>query len=170
MATLKARLKRVIEPDDSIDNSSTLYYTFLDLTEPINGWTINNAVIMIDYTIMCFNNSMVSNSGAIRCTNLLTFDGTAVTNKTNWGSVDQLTGSADSHCRLWPCCTVGDMIDFPLLYGYNNPSRAVLTPNLSVNVGDNPVEELQISISNPSDWFYFRYYITFDIMLFENNV
>ena len=172
MATLRARLKRVIEPGAPISDGSTYYYTFLDLTEPINGWTINNAILMIDYTIMCFNDSVVSNSGAIRCTNVLTIDGYGVvTNKTNWGAVEQLTGAADANCRLWPCCTVTNMINFPRLYGYNDPSRVVLTPNTSTDVGGNPVEELQISLSKPDTGvgaWAFRYYITFDIILFEN--
>lgn len=82
MASLKAKLKRTLEPQDPL-----IYHhypnqglgerkdTLLDFTEPINGWIMTNAIILIDFTVMAFMEGNLSGSGAIRCSHALVLEG-----------------------------------------------------------------------------------------------
>lgn len=171
MATLKAKLKRTIENVIEYGPSPTRITTFLNLTEPINGWTINNAVVLIDSTLMAFDESSVSSSGAIRCTNVLTlYDGYGVI-KNSWGAVEQLEGSGTSNCRVWPCCAVGSLMRFPLIYAANasTPAGVVMTPGVEIKPGGNPIEYIQLYYGNSHD-SDLKFYISIDMMLFEGAV
>lgn len=82
MASLKAKLKRTLEPQDPL-----IYHhypdqalgertdTLLDFTEPINGWIMTNAIILVDFTVMAFMEGNLSGSGAIRCSHALILEG-----------------------------------------------------------------------------------------------
>lgn len=82
MASLKAKLKRTLEPQDPL-----IYHhypdqalgerkdTLLDFTEPINGWVMTNAIILVDFTVMAFMEGNLSGSGAIRCSHAVILEG-----------------------------------------------------------------------------------------------
>jgi hypothetical protein len=134
MATLKAKLKRVLDPPTFV-GSSTRTDTIFDFTEPLNGWEFNydNATLILDWTMLGFREGAVSYVAAIRCTNVLSYWDGYMINRTRWGATEQLGGASDNgaHCQLWPCCAMVEM-QFPKLYAANDDTSEILTPNLVV--------------------------------------
>lgn len=184
MAEFKGRLKRVIAPDVGV---VAPYYggtdrldQFLDLWEPINGWSIRNAIIIIDFTMLCFQESEISNSGAIRCTNVVTYyhDGYGLgtngyaTLQNYLGVVNQLDADSNANCRMWPCCTITQLLTTPYIY-VENHDRSASSPIYAfypVTLGPDPNGIRYLSLfygASAHSEIPKRFYTTIDIQLWQ---
>jgi len=184
MAEFKGRLKRVIAPDVGV---VAPYYggtdridPFLDLWEPINGWSIRNAVIIIDFTMLCFQESEISNSGAMRCTNVVSYyhdgygsgvDGYAKL-QNYLGMVNQLDASPNANCRMWPCCTITQLMEMPYIYveNYDRSISLGLNPLAQSHLGPDPTGIRYLSLwygASASSEIPKRFYTTIDIQLWQ---
>lgn len=99
---------------------------FFSFSSPINNWVVDRATFIIDTTTLCYNSSHVSSAGAIRCTHVLTWDGTQLHNNNDVSIVRQLEGSQWANCRQWPCCIYPDVMNFPHLIAMASGGSATI--------------------------------------------
>lgn len=181
MAQLRAKLKRVVEPNTTFPNNSDLVVRILDLTQPINGNTISRSFILMDYTVIFFKSSAVSYSGAIRCTNSFWYDnddgyGAIQNANEGWGAVAQQdSGSPSINCRLWPCCTLLQM-DFPRIHVSSNfYGGEVLGPGELIRENTAPwdsagVEFINLRLGTTFEGGGGRFYVSCDIQIYGEDV
>jgi hypothetical protein len=175
--TMKAKLKRALDPPVFTNPFTMRYDTILDITEPLNGWNIANATMIIDWTMLAFQEGAVSQTGAIRCTNVVAFWDGYMQCKTAWGSDEQLAGSASTNCQVWPCCAMGNLMFFPMLWvaSDSNPTGQVLTPDVVVGGYEDPtwapdgIKYLQIAYGRGSCAAPLRIYTSIDIQMYASD-
>ena len=132
MATFKARLKRTSEY--TVGGSSTaVTIPFFVFAEPMNGWTVDSATFLIDTTTMCYNSSFISHAGAIRCTHVLTWNGSTLHYKTDQSIINQLDGNQYANCRQWPCCIYPNILQFSRIVAMASGGNTVITSTGAVS-------------------------------------
>jgi len=189
MATFKAKIKRVLEPaafQSPPNNPVFRTDTFFDFTEKLNNWTIRNATMIIDYTVLIFIEGNISTTGAIRCTNVLSYEDRGSTShgivriQNYIGGVGQLGGSLSSNCQMWPCCAVG-MMSFPLIKAGASDTGTIFDLPSGVDVGfpyqgftTNGVQYLMMNygpgLQGGGNNLLTHFYITIDMMIYDNSV
>ncbi|MCK9544520.1 MAG: hypothetical protein M0R03_21075 [Novosphingobium sp.] len=178
MANLKAKLKRTLEPAGSMVYPASRTDTLLDLTEPINGWVMNNAIILVDFTVMAFMEGNISGSGAVRCSYTIILEGSG-DGYDGYISAQSFTSGAD-YCRYWPSCAVNWLMEFPRLTAFGTIQGGPLYPGAGrLDLNNNRPELLQITYSpgnpaaitppQPIGYLPTRFYISADIMIFETD-